>query len=201
MLTERQEAILGFVRDYQRTQGIAPSTREVARQFGCSQPTALKHLQVLGRKGALDQLVDGKWGFRGSSHQAALFEIPVFGTIPAGLPAMQAQEPDEVITISPTMFGLRVSKPYHFWFLRVKGDSMIGACICDGDLVALERREPKSGDIIAALVDETTTTLKRMVQVDGRLILKAENPQFPDLAPDRIEAQGVVVGVLRREIS
>ena len=78
---------------------------------------------------------------------------------------------------------------------------MIGANIVDGDLVALERREPQAGDIIAALVDETTTTLKRMVRLRGRTVLRAENPRYPDLTPERIESQGVVVGVIRRNVA
>ena len=201
MLTERQEAILDFVREYQRAQGVVPSTREVARHFDCAQPTALKHLQVLARKGELEKLADGKWGFKGTITQIQLFEAPVFGAIPAGLPAMQEQEPEEMITIDPAVFGLRKPRPDHFWFLRVMGDSMIGANICNGDLVALVRREPKPGDIIAALVDETTTTLKRLVKVRGRMLLRAENPRYPDILPQRLEAQGVVVGVLRRKIS
>jgi len=201
MLTERQEAILDFVREYQRSQGVAPSTREVARQFECAQPTALQHLQRIARKGELEKLADGKWGFKGTITQIQLFEAQVFGAIPAGIPAMQEQDPEETIMIDPSLFGVRKPRPNHFWFLRVIGDSMIGANICDGDLVALVRREPRPGDIIAALVDETTTTLKRLVKERGRMLLRAENPRYPDLTPARIEAQGVVVGVVRRKMS
>jgi repressor LexA len=80
----------------------------------------------------------------------------------------------------------------------VQGDSMINAHILDGDLVVLERREARPGDIIAALVDETTTTLKRLVLVDGRMILRAENKLYHDIVPERLETQGVLVGVIRR---
>lgn len=201
MLTERQEAILDYVREYQRAEGVAPSTREVAKHFDCAQPTALKHLQVLARKGEMDKLADGKWGFKGTITQIQLFDAPVFGSIPAGLPAMQEQEPEETITIDPAMLRIRNPLRNHLWFLRVTGDSMIGAHICHGDLVALERREPKPGDIIAALVNDTDTTLKRMVKERGRVILRAENPRYPDIVPQRLESQGVVIGVLRRKIA
>ena len=201
MLTERQEAILDFVREYQRAQSVTPSTREIARHFQCAQPTALKHLQVLARKGELEKLADGKWGFKGLATQPQLFEIPVYGTIHAGLPAMQEQEPDETIAIDPAVFGVRQPPPNYFWFLRVSGDSMIGARIFDGDLVALVRREPRPGEIIAALVDETTTTLKTYVRERGRTLLRAANRRFPDIAPQRLESQGVVVGVIRRRLA
>ncbi len=198
MLTERQEVILDFVREYQAAQSVPPSTREVARQFGCSQQGAAKHLQVLARKGQLAKLADGKWGLQARSVQAHLFEAPVYGAIPAGLPAMQEQEPEEIVAIDPAVFGVRQGRPGHFWFLRVTGDSMTGANILDGDLVALVRREPRPGDIIAALVDETTTTLKRLVHERGRALLRAANPRYADLAPQLLESQGVVVGVIRR---
>ena len=76
---------------------------------------------------------------------------------------------------------------------------MIGAHILDGDLVVLERREPRPGEIIAALVDDTTTTLKRFVRVGGRAVLRAENKRFKDIVPERLESQGVLVGVIRRQ--
>jgi repressor LexA len=201
MLTERQEVILDFVRAYQAAQSVPPSTREVARTFGCSQQGAAKHLQTLARKGQLEKLADGKWGLQAKSVQAQLFEVPVYGAIPAGLPAMQEQQADETIAVDPAIFGVRQRRPGHFWFLRVTGDSMIGANLLDGDLVALVRKEPRPGDIIAALVDETTTTLKRFIKERGRTLLRAANPRYADIMPQRLESQGVVVGVIRRKLA
>ena len=201
MLTERQEEFLDFVREYQRTHAVTPSTREIARSFGCSQPTVLKHLQALARKGHLDKLVDGKWGSRSTPIQGHFFLAPVYGAIPAGLPAQQEQDPEESIPVDPGAFDLRSARPESFWFLRVTGDSMTGAHILDGDLVALVRREPRPGDIIAALVDETPTTLKTFLQEKGRVLLRAANPRYADIFPQKLESQGVVVGVLRRRMS
>ena len=201
MLTERQEELLDFVRAYQTTHSVPPSTRDAARQFGCSQQNIAKLLQALAQKGQLEKLADGKWGLQAKNVQGHLFDAPVYGTIPAGLPAMQEQDPEETVAIDPAVFGIRKARPGHFWFLRVRGDSMVGARIFDGDLVALIRREPRPGDIIAALVDETTTTLKRLVRDRGRLLLRAENPRYPDIAPQRLESQGVVVGVIRRQLA
>ena len=201
MLTERQEEVLDFVRQYQTAHGVPPSTREIARSFECSQPTVLKHLQSLARKTHLDKMADGKWGFKAAQVQGHLFETPVYGAIPAGLPAMQEQEPEETITIDPTLFGVRNARKGQFWLLRVTGDSMIGANIIDGDLVALVRREPRPGDIIAALVDDTSTTLKTYVKERGRVLLRPANARFHDIVPQRLESQGVVVGVIRRKVA
>ena len=107
----------------------------------------------------------------------------------------------DTIAIDPAVFGVRKPRPGYFWFLRVRGDSMIGANIVDGDLVALVRREAKVGDIIAALVDETSTTLKKVVKERGRTLLRAANPRFADIMPQRLESQGVVVGVIRRKLA
>ncbi len=201
MLTERQETILDFVRAYQAAQNVPPSTREVARQFGCSQQGAAKHLQVLARKGQLAKLADGKWGLEARVVQAHLFDAPVYGAIPAGRPAMQEQDPEESLAVDPAVFGVSRPRPGDFWLLRVTGDSMTGAHILDGDLVALVRREPQSGDIIAALVDETTTTLKRYLREGGRTLLRAANARYADIFPSRLESQGVVVGVIRRHVA
>jgi repressor LexA len=199
MLTERQDQILDFVKTHQRSHGVPPSTRQIGRQLEASQATVMGHLRALAKKSQLEKLADGKWGLKAAGVQTHLFEAPIYGSIPAGLPAMQEQTPEETITVDPALFGVRRARPDHFWFLRVRGDSMIDAHILDGDLVALERREPRPGDIIAALVDDTETTLKRLVRVGGRLILRAANARYADIIPTRgLESQGVVVGLMRR---
>ena len=200
MMTERQEQILEFIRHFQREKGVPPSSREIQRKFRLgSQSTVIGHLRALANKGQIEQLAGRTWGLKASSVQAQLFEMAVFGTIPAGLPAMQEQTPDETISVDPAVFGIRRAAPGRIWALRVQGDSMIDAHIMDGDLVVLERREPREGDIIAALVDETTTTLKRLVSLRGRAVLRAENKRYRDIVPERsLESQGVVVGLIRR---
>jgi repressor LexA len=202
MLTERQDQILDFVKNHQRMHGVPPSTRQIGRQLDASQATVMGHLRALAKKSQLEKLADGKWGLKAAGVQTHLFEAPVYGSIPAGLPAMQEQTPDDTITVDPALFGVRRARPDHFWFLRVRGDSMIDAHILDGDLVALERREPRPGDIIAALVDDTETTLKRLVREGGRHLLRAANPRYADIIPTRsLESQGVVVGLIRRNLA
>ncbi|HET7537077.1 MAG TPA: transcriptional repressor LexA [Candidatus Didemnitutus sp.] len=199
MLTERQEEILDFIRQYQAEHGMPPSTREIQRHFKfSSQSTVMGHLQALATKEHVAKLAAKKWGLKAAAVQAHLFAVPVYGTIPAGLPAMQEQSPDETLHLDPTMFGIRRRRPWHCWALRVQGDSMIDAHILDGDLVILERREPQPGDIIAALVDGTDTTLKRLVHTAGRPVLRAANKRYRDIVPAQLESQGVVVGVIRR---
>ncbi len=75
---------------------------------------------------------------------------------------------------------------------------MEGAGIRDGDLAVLERKEPREGDVVAALVDGEVT-LKRLVTERKGWFLKSENPDYPDLTPRRdLQVQGVLVGLVRR---
>lgn len=199
-MTERQEEILEFIRQYQQEHQLPPSTRVIQRHFGfSSQNSVMSHLRALSAKQQVSKLDDRKWGLTARQVQGQLFSLPVYGSIPAGLPAMQEQTVEETITVDPALFGVRRPKPHQCWVLRVQGDSMIDAHIVDGDLVVLARREPRKGDIIAALVDDTTTTLKRLVHVGGRPVLRAENKKYRDIVPERLESQGVLVGVIRRQ--
>ncbi|HVT92882.1 MAG TPA: S24 family peptidase [Bryobacteraceae bacterium] len=198
--TPRQREVLDVLDEFHRTDGVPPSTRKIAKKLGRAQATVMGHLRELAKKSLVKKLADGKWALIKHVAPAAMPDIPVYGSIPAGLATTQEQEPDEMLAVSPAVFGAGSARPDQFWFLRVRGDSMIGANILDGDLVALVRREPRPGEIVAALVNETETTLKWAVREEGRMILRAANPRFPDSAPAHLEAQGVVVGIIRRKI-
>ncbi len=199
MLTEKQEAILDYIRAVQSERGMPPRTREIQRQFGyASQNAAMNHLRALARKGAIEQIDGRTWGLKASVVQAQLFSVPLYGTIPAGLPFGEEQVADEHLPLDPALFGLAPGSSRRLWALRVSGDSMIEAHICDGDLALLEHREPRAGDIIAALVDGTATTLKRLLYREGRPILHPENRRYADIVPETgLECQGVLVGLIR----
>jgi len=199
MLTDRQEEILGFISDYQRENIVPPSTRIIQKQFGFgSQTSVVRHLKSLAAKGAIEQLTDGSWGTKATEIQGRLFDVSVYGTIPAGLPSAQEQQPLRSIGVDPTVFGLSVAQRTKLWALEINGDSMIGAHICPGDIGLFVRKDPREGDIVAALVDGSTT-LKRYLRVDGRAVLRAENDRYADIIPvERLESQGVLVGLLRR---
>jgi repressor LexA len=198
MLTEKQESILDFIRSVQKEQGAPPSTRQIQRQFGYnSQNAAMNHLRALSKKGHLHQNDSGAWGLRVKEVQGHLFELPIFGTIPAGMPSTSEEQPKERLGINPAIF--RVKRAERLWGLEVHGDSMIDAHILDGDVAVLERREAKAGDIVAALVDETSTTLKRLTYVRGKPVLKPENARYAPIVPQtNLEIQGVLVGVISR---
>ena len=97
----------------------------------------------------------------------------------------------------PIAEGSRRRSPQSF-ALRVRGDSMIDADINDGDTVIIEPGQPKHGDIVAALIDNETT-LKRLIKQGGKVFLKAENKNYPDLIPvNELVIQGLAKTVMRR---
>ncbi len=199
MFTDRQQEILDFIREEQQTRGVTPSRAEIQDHFGFASPNAVtEHLKALERKGALHR--GTKNTARGlvltdSYRDRPMVEIPIYGTIPAGLPDDERQQPDGCISVD--VETLRLPKGARVFALKVRGDSMIGAGILPGDVVVMEFREARNGEVVAALLDGETT-LKRYVVQRGRPFLKAENPRFKDLIPaHELVIQGVQVGLLR----
>jgi repressor LexA len=201
-LTDRQQQVLDFVQAYHRQHGVAPSIRDIQAHFGLASPFGVqRHLDALTEKGALRRL-DGKArGLLPQSHprRGALAEIPLFGTIPAGLPVDAEQEPDSYISVDTVSLGVRPNAK--LFALRVRGDSMINANIVDRDIVFLTPREPRPQDIVAALIDGEST-LKRYLLQRGRPFLRAENPRYADLLPaNELIIQGVMIGLLRTHVN
>ncbi len=198
MLTARQQQILDFIRDQQLERGITPSTAEIQAEFGFASPNAVSsHLQALERKGALRRSGTIARGLVLTDHESrrSVAEIPIFGTIPAGLPADEQQQADGCLAIDLETLGR--PRGAQVFALRVRGDSMVNAGILSGDVVMLEVKEPRHGDIVAALIDGETT-LKRYLLQRGQPFLRAENPKYRDLIPAReLIIQGVQIALLR----
>ena len=198
-LTTRQQEILDYLRMSSRTTGLMPSTREIQHYFGfASQTAAMSHLRALEKKGVILRL-PGKARaviFPEELDREEIKDIPVYGRIAAGFSEDSQQEPDGCISIDIASLGC--SAKSETFALKVRGESMIDAHICDGDTVVLEKREPRNGEIVAALIDEETT-LKRFISEKGRTYLRAENPDFPDLIPVKeLLIQGVMIALLRK---
>jgi repressor LexA len=113
--------------------------------------------------------------------------IPLLGNIPAGHPDPVTTAADETVAIDPLDFGIRGFG--NAFALRVRGDSMIGRNLVDGDLVLCDRSaSPRDRDIVAALIDRETT-LKTLVLSNGKAWLKAENPAYPDLGRNEVPSR------------
>ena len=197
-LTDRQSQLLNFLRDYQREHGVMPSTREIQRHFGfASQTAAMSHLRALEKKGVIQRHAGKARAvvFPSDLNRNEVIDIPLYGQIPAGLAADVQQEAQGCISVDINTLG--VPRNARTFALKVRGDSMIDAHICDGDFVILEVREPRPREVVAALIDGETT-LKRYVVRNGQPYLKAENPSYPDLIPvQELVIQGVMAALIR----
>ena len=197
-LTTRQQELLDFLKITQSQTGVMPSTREIQAHFGfASQTAAMSHLRALEKKGVIVRLAGKARAviFPEELEREEIVDIPLYGSIAAGMAEAMEEEKEGCISIDIASLGIpRNSRTFA---LKVRGESMIDAHICDGDTVILEFREPRHMDIVAALIDGETT-LKRFIMEKGRPYLRAENADFPDLIPAReLVVQGVLVGLLR----
>jgi len=203
-LTDRQQEVLSYIRSSQQ-QGRAPSLREIAAHFGFRSMTAARdHVRALEQKGALETAPRQARSLRvtrsdfNPSLSERFLEVPVYGSIPAGFADDRRQEKKGCINVDLQILGIRPTA--RTFALQVRGDSMIGRHILEGDYVILEHGlTPKNGDVVAALIDNEST-LKTFVVDRGRPpFLRAENPKYRDLhAAGELVIQGVMVGLVRK---
>ena len=201
-LTKRQQEILRFIEERQNEQGLTPTYRDIAARFRFSSVNAASaHVDALVAKGRLSREPGLARSFRlartANERRPPLVSIPIFGSIPAGLPQDATQEQEGCVLIDIETVGI---KPTARTFgLKVRGDSMTGKHIVDGDVAIIEHGvEPKTGDVVAALIDGDVT-LKTFVMQRGKPYLRAENPKYPNLIPRaELQIQGVMVALIRK---
>jgi repressor LexA len=200
-LTLKQQEILDFIRREQQGSGVSPTLREIAVQFGFrSMTAAADHVRALRKKGHIAHEPRRARAHRILSPlqelRGATIDIPVYGSIPAGFASDCVEAPLGCVSVDARTLG--ASPKAQLFALRVRGDSMIGRHIVDGDTVILDKdRSPRSGDVVAALIDRDST-LKTFAFEHGRPVLRAENPRYPTLIPaEELSIQGVMVGLVR----
>jgi len=199
MLTDRQRTVLEFIQHEQREKGVTPSTREIQNHFGfASQTSVMQYLAALEKKGMINRQARKARALVTPLQRVRITDIPIYGQIPAGMATTTEENIEGHVSLDA--ISVNASKNARTFALRVRGDSMIGAHILDGDVVILEdRKDVQSGDIVAALIDGETT-LKRYVVEHGRPYLKAENRAYPDLIPAReLRVQGVMISLVRKQ--
>lgn len=200
-LTEKQEAVLKFIEEYQMENGKSPTIKEMKEYFGVnSDNSILKHLKALEEKGAIEKddtprgikLLDV---IKKRLEGATAFKLPLLGAIPAGGPVLTDEYVNGWMTVGEDL----VKNGDDYFLLEVTGNSMIDAGIFEGDIVVVNKKKtPTNGDIVVALVDNHNT-LKRLVKKDGKSYLKAENKAYSDIYPENeLVIQGVVTSMIRQ---
>jgi repressor LexA len=196
---DRQQMILEFIEYYQGENQRPPTVREIQEYCKFKSPRAVSYfLEKLEAARLIVRQAHSR-GIQLTKPQTLgkMFQLPLFDSIPAGLPDhFEGGEAPKTLRFIPSTLG--VSHPNKAFAVRVRGESMINAGIFDGDIVVLEKKEARAGDIVAGLIDGDST-LKRLVKKESSYYLQAENPRYPDLEPyDELTIQGVVVSVLRQ---
>lgn len=194
MLTKQQYQTYQFIRNYILEFQQAPTEREIAVAIGIrSRGVVHRYVHSLVDKGLLKIIPDKRRNIV-LAHSINQSSLPMLGKIAAGTP-IEAISEHQTFNYFDRFIG-----PNRF-LLRVKGDSMLGDHICDGDLVVCEQRDAiLPNDIVVVLIDQQETTLKRIqTRDDDSIALIPSNPQsqirvYPS---DRITLQGVMVGLLR----
>ncbi len=197
--TPKQLKILQAIDDCRRKEGYSPTMQELADKFGISKVTVFEHVQALERKGLLDRErhkarslnLSARVKLPSSSSNGIL---PLVGSIAAGKPIEAIENPDSI-----DLRDLFASRSQTF-MLRVRGDSMIEDHIADGDMVIAEQRSTaRDGEIVVALLEDGSATLKRFYRESGRIRLQPANGTMePIYVNGDVKIQGVVIGVLRR---
>jgi len=195
MITPRQKQILDYLTRYIGANGYAPTMKEIGKQFKLSSPASVHHiLSGLERQGAIRRVPNISRGIEIiETEQADNGEIPLIGTVAAGQPITAILNHE---TLSPKFRGKG-----RLFALRVRGDSMIGEQIRDGDCIIVEScQTANNGDMVVALIDGGDATVKRFYATENQVRLEPSNPRYRAtlLSADRVAVQGVVTGVIRR---
>ncbi len=196
-LTLRQRSVLRAVEDFILENGYAPTVRQLGTALRMANPSAVfKHLVSLERKG---YIVREGGEIRVVGLPALLesqVKVPMAGLVPAGGPREAFDVSDEAMDVPAWMVGRRRG---NIFCIRVDGKSMIDAYIDDGDHVLLERTNAaNSGEMIVALLEDGSVTLKRLRRDNGQIFLVPENPAYQPIEVRDVKILGRVIGVLRK---
>lgn len=198
VLTDRQKAIYSFLLKNIRDNGFAPSISEIGKQFKIASTNGVSdHLKALEKKGYIRRV-----GTRaievlsvlGKTVLGTTREVPLLGRVAAGKPLLSEENIEGLLSIPSDMGSGKL------FALQVKGDSMTGAGILDGDRVIIKQQGgAENGEIVCAIIDGEAT-LKRFYKEDGVVTLKAENEKYPPITVSQGEFRiaGKIVGLLRK---
>ena len=201
-LTGRQRQVLTVIRDWAVRHGHAPSTRELGDAVGLASSSVSRHLRALEDLGFLrrgrsvSRPIDVRMFLQPEGERRsdpATVGVPLVGDIAAGTPILAEQSREEVLALPRDLVGRGT-----LFGLRVRGDSMVDAAICDGDIVVVKQQaEAYNGDIVAAMIDDEAT-VKVYRRTAGHVVLEARNAAYENIPGDRAVILGKVVSVLRR---
>lgn len=190
-VTENEKMVFEFIKD-RIEEGYPPTVREICAEFGFkSTSTAHRYINNLTAKGLLEKGNNQNRAIRLTGGNG--MKIPLVGTVTAGIPITAIEEITDYISFQPAR---HYSNP--LFALKVRGESMINAAILDGDMVVIEQTPyAENGDIVCALVDNESATIKTFYKEDGHYRLQPESDTMDPIIVDEVSILGKVVGVVR----
>jgi len=207
MLTQKQKDLLLLIDRKIKTVGVPPSYDEMKDALGLASKSGIHRLiTALEERGFIRRLPNKARALEviklPQDHQPVMqaaandaFEVPFVGKIAAGNPIAAIEDSYNMISVPPNMMG-----PDHF-ALEIEGESMVEAGILDGDIVIVKKANTaRNNQIVVALVDQEEATLKRLYKRGQTIDLIPENKDFEtqSFGPDRVEVQGILVGLVRK---
>ena len=194
-LTARQAEVLDVIKAHLADTGYPPTRKDIAREFGFKSPNAAEeHLRALARKGAIEMIPGTSRGIRLTQADG----LPLVGRVAAGAPILAQEHVEEHLAVPPGLFY-----PSADFLLRVQGDSMMGAGILDGDLLAVhDTPTARNGDIVVARIDDEVTVKRLRRKSRSKLLLLPENADYEPIEVNarsgEFAIEGVSVGIIRR---
>ena len=190
-VTENEKMVFEFIKD-RIEEGYPPTVREICAEFGFkSTSTAHRYINNLTAKGLLEKGNNQNRAIRLTGGNG--MKIPLVGTVTAGIPITAIEEITDYISFQPAR---HYSNP--LFALKVRGESMINAAILDGDMVVIEQTPyAENGDIVCALVDNESATIKTFYKEDGHYRLQPENDTMDPIIVNDCQILGKVFGIFR----
>lgn len=203
-LTSEQKRVYSFITRYRQQTGFPPTVREIAQGLGYKSPNNVRqHLRLIEQKGFIRLLAGKARGIEITSFEENVpdeveegVSVPLIGTVAAGKPITAIENVDGYLTLDKSIF-----KGEGLFALRIKGDSMNGMGILNGDMVVVRKKSTaEHGEVVVAIIDGDAT-LKRFIKEGNRILLRAENPAYSDIvlsSASSIQIAGKLVGVIRK---
>ncbi|MDE0226375.1 MAG: transcriptional repressor LexA [Gammaproteobacteria bacterium] len=193
-LTRRQAEVLDVIRSHIADTGYPPTRADIASELGFrSANAAEEHLKALARKGAIEVIPGTSRGIRLPGGNG----LPIVGRVAAGSPLLAVEHIEDTCDVPPTLFSPRAD-----FLLRVRGDSMTGAGILDGDLLAVHKTtQARDGQIVVARIEDEVTVKRLQRPRRDQVLLLPENDDYEpievNLRRQELVIEGLSVGVIR----
>jgi repressor LexA len=198
-ITARQRRVLDYIKNYFDVHQEAPTMAEIGHEFGMSSSASVHHVvSILEREGLIRRIPNVSRGIELVTDELAEdnYEIPLLGIVAAGAPI------EAVLNYETVCLPRDMLRPGRMFALRVRGDSMIDEQIREDDFIVLQSQQTAdNGQTVVALIDGSDATVKRFYGGRNQVRLEAANPRYKPIVirpPERVQIQGVVVGVIRK---